>query len=118
MNIKSIINFQNKNLSYFVSMSFVSSFSRETIFLKKKKKKKKNCHRAVWNLPFVLSKPPGMSTTSTQNSTLDEYCSGTLKKLLNRSFVSDEQCVGAHFRGWKYIHFGSHLQSSTHLQYF
>ena len=41
MNIKSIINFQNKNLSYFVSMSFVSSFSRETIFLKKKKKKKK-----------------------------------------------------------------------------
>ena len=40
MNIKSIINFQNKNLSYFVSMSFVSSFSRETIFLKKKKKKK------------------------------------------------------------------------------
>ena len=41
MNIKSIINFQNKNLSYFVSMSFFSSFSRETIFSKKKKKKKK-----------------------------------------------------------------------------
>ena len=76
MNIKSSISFQNKNLSCVASMSFVSSFSHETISLWKKRK---NCHRAVGNLSFVLSKPPGMNTTSTQNSTLEEDCSGALK---------------------------------------
>ena len=55
MNIKSIINFQNKNLSYFVSMSFVSSFSRETIFLKKKKKKKKKKTATVQSETYHLS---------------------------------------------------------------
>ena len=76
MNIKSSISFQNKNLSCVASMSFASSFSHETISLWKKRK---NCHRAVGNLSFVLSKPPGMNTTSTQNSTLEEDCSGALK---------------------------------------
>ena len=38
MNIKSNISFQNKNLSCVASMSFVSSFSHETISLWKEKK--------------------------------------------------------------------------------
>ena len=53
----------------------VQFFSRNHFLVERRK----NWHRAVGNLSFVLSKPPGMNTTSTQNSTLEEDCSGALK---------------------------------------
>ena len=52
----------------------VQVFSRNHFLVERRK----NWHRAVENLSFVLSKPPGMNTTSTQNSTLEDDCSGAL----------------------------------------